>query len=82
MYEAAVSPLTNWENFYVIMGSSAAALTGLMFVAIALVAQTRGRSSRQGVDTFSTPTVAHFCAVILISAVVSAPWQAQNDSKD
>ena len=31
-------PLTEWETFYVIVGSSAAALTGLQFVVIALLA--------------------------------------------
>ena len=30
-------PLNDWETFYVIVGSSAAALTGLMFVVIALI---------------------------------------------
>jgi hypothetical protein len=30
--------LAGWENFYVIVGSSAGALIGLQFVAIALIA--------------------------------------------
>ncbi len=58
------------------MGSAAAALTGLLFVAIVLVVQIQGRSSRQGIDTFSTPTVAHFGGVLLIAAILSAPWPA------
>src|SRR5947208_3307375 len=33
---AAVSPFAAWENFYVIVGSSAAALTGLQFVVVVL----------------------------------------------
>lgn len=37
-----------WETFYVIVGSSAGALTGLMFVVIALVADFGG-SERQTV---------------------------------
>ncbi len=69
-------PLTSWQNFYVIIGTAAGALTGLLFVAIVLVVQIQGRSSRQGIDTFSTPTVAHFCAVLLISAILSVPWPA------
>jgi hypothetical protein len=32
----ALSPLAAWESFYVIAGSSAAALTGLQFVVIVL----------------------------------------------
>ena len=55
MHEATVAPLTAWENFYVIIGSSAAALTGLVFVVITLVAGTRERLSGDGTATFSTP---------------------------
>ena len=33
-----IPQLEAWDNFYVIVGSSAAALTGLMFVVIALIA--------------------------------------------
>ena len=70
----AVSPLANWANFYVIMGSSAGALTGLMFVVITLSAERRVRSAIQGVSTYTTPTVVHFGAVLLASAILSAPW--------
>src|SRR2546423_8568342 len=69
--EAAAMPLTTWDNFYVIVGSSAAALTGLMFVVIALVAETRQRSS-QGVSAFGTPTIVHFCLALFVSAGFSA----------
>jgi hypothetical protein len=67
-------PFTAWENFYVIVGSSAAALTGLQFVVMALVADARAPGSIQEVDAFGTPTVVHFCAVLLASATLSAPW--------
>jgi hypothetical protein len=68
------SPLIAWENFYVIVGSSAAALTGLQFVVIALVAESRKKSTISEIDAFGTPTVVHFSAVLLISAILSAPW--------
>jgi hypothetical protein len=74
--EAAVSPLTGWENFYVIIGSSAGALTGLTFVAITLVAGTPLRGRGWGIGTFTTPTVVHFGVVLLISAIISTPWPA------
>jgi len=61
-----------WETFYVIVGSSAGALTGLMFVVIALVAEFRG-SERQ-IEAFGTPTVVHFSAPLLLAAIVVAPW--------
>lgn len=64
-----------WENFYVITGSSAAALTGLMFVVITLVAGVeRLRRQPDGISTFSTPNVVHFCTALFVSAVLSAPW--------
>jgi len=74
--EAALSPLVAWESFYVIIGSSAAALTGLQFVVIALVAESRTRSTSREIAAFGTPTIVHFCAVLLVSAILSAPWRA------
>ncbi len=57
---------TAWSNFYIITGSSAAALTGLMFVVISLATGSRfvrqAGDSNAGFATFSTPTVVHFCA--------------------
>jgi len=38
MADPASTLLAPWSNYYVITGSSAAALTGLMFVVITLVA--------------------------------------------
>jgi hypothetical protein len=76
----AASPLTAWENFYVIVGSSGAALTGLQFVVMALVAESRAKSSHREIAAFGTPTVIHFCAVLLISAILSAPWRALSNA--
>ena len=64
--------LSDWNNFYVIVGSSAAALTGLMFVTMALLAEFR--ASEPAIHAFSTPTVVHFSAVLLQSAIMAAPW--------
>ena len=52
--------LSAWENFYVILGSSAAALAGLMFVVTALIVDHRG--TEQQLEAFGTPTVVHFGA--------------------
>ena len=78
MQEAGVSFLTTWQTFYVIIGSAAATLTGLMFVVISLIVGSRARVSpgNEGIAAFSTPTVVHFCAVLLISAILNAPWPA------
>ena len=53
--------LSGWQNFYVIVGSSAGALIGLQFVVIALIADmpiVRGQA--QAGAAFATPTIVHF----------------------
>jgi hypothetical protein len=71
----ATNPLSAWESFYVIVGSSGAALTGLQFVVIALTTEVRKRRSVQAFDAFATPSVVHFSAALVISAILSAPWR-------
>ena len=44
MTETVLAPLAGWESYYVIVGSSAAALTGLQFVVIALINDLHTRS--------------------------------------
>lgn len=78
--DPALLPLHEWESFYVIIGSSAAALTGLTFVVIAVVADAGPRAASQlGIGTFVTPIIVHFCAALLISAILSAPWHRHID---
>jgi hypothetical protein len=68
--------LAGWESFYVIVGTSAAALTGLTFVVIAMIAEAGPRSAGpEGIATFITPTIFHFCVALLISGLISAPWR-------
>ena len=78
MQEAVLSPLATWQNFYTIIGSAAATLTGLLFVVITLIARVRVRVSSPGtgIAAFSTPNVVHFGAALLVAALLNAPWQA------
>ncbi len=76
MQEAVLSPLATWQNFYTIIGSAAATLTGLLFVVMTLIAGVRERRSSGTLGAFTTPTVVHFGAVLLVAAILSAPWQA------
>jgi hypothetical protein len=71
--EAAVPILTTWQNFYVIIGSSAGALTGLMFVVITLIAGSRVRRASEPIAAFGTPNVVHFCAALLVVAAIMLP---------
>ena len=68
-----MTSLVGWQNFYIIIGSSAAALTGLMFVVITLTAERRGVDDTAGLDAFASPTVLHFCAVLLVAATLTTP---------
>jgi hypothetical protein len=68
------APLAGWDNFYVIIGSSAGGLTGLTFVVIALVRDAE-RVQPGGLKIFVTPTIVHFAAVLALSAFMSVPHQ-------
>jgi hypothetical protein len=72
--EDALSPLSRWESFYVIVGSSGAALTGLQFVVMTLIADSDRPRNPAQIRAFGTPTIVHFCAALLVSAIASAPW--------
>jgi len=75
METSAHALLSRWETFYFLVGSSGAALTGLMFIVITLVMDTRLPRSLDTVNAFATPNVLHFAVVFLLSAVLTAPWQ-------
>src|SRR5438132_548824 len=66
------SPLAGWENFYVIIGSSAGGLTGLTFVVIALI-RDAARVHPAGFHTFVTPTIVHCGAALALAAYLSMP---------
>src|SRR5438874_425642 len=71
-----MSALAEWDSFYVIVGSAAGALIGLQFVVMTLIA---GKPMPRGAEAgaaFATPTIIHFSAVLLPSAVLRAPWQS------
>jgi hypothetical protein len=67
--------LDGWENFYVIVGSSAGALIGLQFVVITLIANMPiPQVDAQAGGAFATPSVVHFGVVLFLSAIACAPW--------
>jgi hypothetical protein len=70
--QAAVPAIAGWETFYVIIGAVGGSLTGLMFVVVALAAD-RGLLKPSTTNAWATPTVVHFCAVLLIGAVLTTP---------
>ena len=78
MQVAALPLLTTWDNFYILIGTAAATLTGLMFVVVSLLANARRRVSTasEAFATFNTPNVWHFGLALLVAALLLVPWQA------
>src|SRR5262245_53014937 len=70
--------LSSWQNFYMIVGTAAATLTGLVFVAATLIAglETHVSTLNAGVSAYNTPIVVHFGVVLLVAGILSAPWPA------
>jgi hypothetical protein len=73
-----LSALSGWQNFYVIVGSSSAALTGLTFIVITLVADANRDSQAPttrllGLRAFITPTTVHFVSALWLSALLTVP---------
>src|SRR5712672_3432889 len=55
-----------WESFYVIVGTAAAALIGLQFVVMTLIADRPQITTAEAGAAFATPTIVHFSAVLLL----------------
>jgi hypothetical protein len=70
-----MSELAKWNNFYVIVGSSAGALIGLQFVVLTLIANRPFHGSEEAGAAFGSPTVVHFGVVLFLAALLNAPLQ-------
>ena len=68
--------LKEWNDFYVIVGSSAGALIGLQFVVLTLIAQRPRPVGEEAGAAFATPSVILFAVALLLSAVGAAPWRS------
>ena len=75
-----MSELTEWDSFYVIVGSAAGGLIGLQFVVMTLIAERPPLRAAEAGAAFATPTIVHFGAVLLLSAVLRVPWKAITDA--
>ena len=62
-----------WENFFIMAGTSAAALIGLLFVAISVGTGFYPSGIEQGTRGFLTPTLVHFSSVLFQALAVLAP---------
>src|SRR3954452_23343193 len=62
-----------WENYYLMVGPSAAALIGLMFVVITLTAGRERDELERGKHFYTSPIVWHLGVVLVLSGAASAP---------
>ena len=62
-----------WENFYLIVGPSAGALIGLMFVVVTLTAGRERDETERGKHLYTSPIVWHLAVVLLLSGAAVAP---------
>ena len=65
-----------WDSFYIIVGGAAGALIGLQFVVMTLIAERPSVRAAETTGAFGTPTIVHFSAALLLSALLRAPWHS------
>ena len=70
-YEADM--FEGWENFYLIVGPSAAALIGLVFVVVTLTAGRQRDDTERGKHLYTSPIVWHLGVVLVLSGAAIAP---------
>jgi hypothetical protein len=65
-----------WENFYLMIGSAAAGLIGLLFVVATLTGGLGADKAELGARVYLTPTVSHFAVILATAAMTAVPHLA------
>jgi hypothetical protein len=65
--------MKEWENYFVLTGTGAVTLIGLLFVVITLGAERAQRGDERLLQTFLTPTLVHFGVVFIIALLALSP---------
>jgi len=65
--------LRDWQSFYVVTGGAAAALVGLMFVAVSLGSHLVTDEQMEGIRTYVNPTLFHFVVAFVIACAILVP---------
>ena len=71
-----MNEFNEWESFYLLVGGAAGALIGLQFVVMTLIADRPPLRAAEANNAFGTPTIVHFSAALLLSALLRTPWHA------
>jgi hypothetical protein len=62
-----------WSEYFFMIGSSAAALIGLMFIVVTLTAGRDRKEVEQGKHLYTSPIVWHLAAVLVLSGAAITP---------
>lgn len=65
--------LEAWHDFYMVVGTGAAALTGLLFVIVSLGPRVVAPQANKGVRGFVSPIATHFTTVLVASSIMLVP---------
>jgi hypothetical protein len=79
MQSSLADLLEAWHDFDLLIGTAAATLVGLMFVAASIGASVFLEKDRAAMKAFISPTVVHFSAVLVVAIVSLIPshdWPA------
>jgi hypothetical protein len=71
-----MTELSEWESFYLIVGPAAGALIGLQFVVLTLIGERPSMRVAEAGAAFITPMIVHYEIVLLLSALLLAPWHS------
>lgn len=63
----------SWQNFYLLTGTGAATLTGLMFIAVTFGSSLVTKKSETMARAFTNPTFNHFVQILLIACLLTVP---------
>ena len=73
--EALADALTRWHEFYTLLGTAAATLVGLLFVAATVGGAAFSSDRPAPLRVFLSATVIHFSSVLLVSLILLAPLE-------
>ena len=62
-----------WENYYLMVGSTAGALIGLMFVVVTLTAGRDLKELERGKKLYTSPIVWHLAVILVLSGAAAVP---------
>lgn len=65
--------IEDWHDFDLLVGTAAATLVGLMFVAASIGASIYTEKNRAGMQAFIRPTVVHFTSVLVLALLALVP---------